>query len=95
MVNFDFDVQFEDFMLYCRTQQLRPKTMASYAMVFYLRKVFRRLSATDALCEPVGVLYFVSIRVFSSSVIPFTMSGKAVTSSYVEINVKTMKHYVR
>ncbi len=30
MVNFDFEFQFEDFMLYCRTKQLRQKTMSSY-----------------------------------------------------------------
>ena len=30
MQNYDFDFQLDDFMLYCRTNQLRPKTMASY-----------------------------------------------------------------
>ena len=36
MQNYDFDFQLDDFMLYCRTNQLRPKTMASYEQTLRL-----------------------------------------------------------
>lgn len=36
MFNYDFDFQLDDFMLYCRTNQLRPKTMASYEQTLRL-----------------------------------------------------------
>ena len=36
MVNYDFDFQLEDFMLYCRSRQLREKTLTSYEQTLRL-----------------------------------------------------------
>ena len=36
MQNYDFDFQLDDFMLYCRTKQLRQKTMSSYEQTLRL-----------------------------------------------------------
>ena len=57
MVNYDFDFQLDDFMLYCRTQQLRPKTMASYEQTLRLFQKWLKeelqIETVDKVTEPI------------------------------------------
>ena len=57
MQNLDFDYQIDDFMLYCRTQQLREKSMQSYEQTL---RLFERwcveqfqINKVDAVTEAV------------------------------------------
>ncbi len=51
MVNYDFDFQFDDFMLYCRTKQLRQKTMSSYEQTL---RLFQRWLKEELCIEKVN-----------------------------------------
>ena len=57
MVNYDFDFQLDDFMLFCRTQQLRPKTMASYEQTLRLLQRWLKeelqIETVDKVTEPI------------------------------------------
>ena len=57
MVNYDFDFQLDDFMLFCRTQQLRPKTMASYEQTLRLFQKWLKdelqIETVDKVTEPI------------------------------------------
>ena len=57
MQNFDFDFQFDNFMLYCRTRQLRPKTLASYEQTLRLfqrwLKEELQTETVDKITEPI------------------------------------------
>ena len=57
MQNYDFDFQLDDFMLYCRTQQLRPKTMASYEQTLRLFQKWLKeelqIETVDKVTEPI------------------------------------------
>ena len=57
MQNLDFDYQIDDFMLYCRTQRLREKSMQSYEQTL---RLFERwcveqfqINKVDAVTEAV------------------------------------------
>lgn len=51
MQNYDFDFHLDDFMLYCRTNQLRPKTMASYEQTL---RLFQRWLKEELQIEKVN-----------------------------------------
>ena len=57
MQNFDFDFQFDNFMLYCRTRQLSPKTLASYEQTLRLfqrwLKEELQTETVDKITEPI------------------------------------------
>lgn len=57
MVNYDFGFQLDDFMLFCRTQQLRPKTMASYEQTLRLFQKWLKdelqIETVDKVTEPI------------------------------------------
>ena len=64
MQNFDFDFQLDDFMLYCRTQQLRPKTMASYEQTL---RLFQRWLKEELQIEKVNEVTEPIIRKYLDS----------------------------
>jgi integrase/recombinase XerD len=64
MVNYDFDFQLEDFMLYCRTSQLRPKTMASYEQTL---RLFQRWLKEELQIEKVNEVTEPIIRKYLDS----------------------------
>ena len=64
MVNYDFDFQLEDFMLYCRTSQLRPKTMASYEQTL---RLFQRWLKEELQIENVNEVTEPIIRQYLDS----------------------------
>ena len=65
MVNYDFDFQLDDFMLYCRTKQLRQKTMASYEQTLQLfqrwLKVELQIENVNEVTEPIIRQYLDSL----------------------------------
>ena len=64
MQNFDFDFQIDDFMLYCRTRQLRPKTMASYEQTL---RLFQRWLKEELKIEKVNEISEPIIRKYLDS----------------------------
>ena len=64
MLNFDFDFQIDDFMLYCRTRQLRPKTMASYEQTL---RLFQRWLKDELKIERVNEITEPIIRKYLDS----------------------------
>lgn len=64
MQNYDFDFQLDDFMLYCRTNQLRPKTMASYEQTL---RLFQRWLKEELQIENVNEVTEPIIRQYLDS----------------------------
>ena len=64
MQNYDFDLQLNDFMLYCRTNQLRPKTMASYEQTL---RLFQRWLKEELQIENVNEVTEPIIRQYLDS----------------------------
>ena len=72
MQNYDFDFQLDDFMLYCRTNQLRPKTMASYEQTLRLfqrwLKEELQIENVNEVTEPIIRQYLDSLMERGSSI---------------------------
>ena len=65
MVNYDFDFQLDDFMLYCRTKQLRQKTMSSYEQTL---RLFQRWLKEELCIEKVNEVTEPIIRKYLDSI---------------------------
>lgn len=65
MQNYNFDFQLDDFMLYCRTNQLRPKTMASYEQTL---RLFQRWLKEELQIENVNEVTEPIIRKYLDSI---------------------------
>ena len=65
MVNYDFDFQVDNFMLYCRTKQLRQKTMSSYEQTL---RLFQRWLKEELCIEKVNEVTEPIIRKYLDSI---------------------------
>ena len=65
MFNYDFDFQFDDFMLYCRTRQLRPRTMLAYEQTL---RLFQRWLKDEFQIEKVNEITEPIIRKYLDSI---------------------------
>ena len=74
MQNYDFDFQFDDFMLCCRTRQLRPKTMASYEQTL---RLFQRWLKQELNVEKVNEvkLHFAKKQKFPKQILFASIMG--------------------
>ena len=62
MKNFDFDWQINEFMIYCRSTQLRERTMYSYEQTL---RLFERWCADELKIYSVIVLSVVTLTLLS------------------------------
>ena len=65
MQNYDFDFQLDNFMLYCRTKQLRQKTMSSYEQTL---RLFQRWLKEELCIEKVNEVTEPIIRKYLDSI---------------------------